>query len=278
MPQKIVDFSPNGGFIPHRIDNIWHFISEYLRALFWYTQTETESVAVCYEGPYKDLLEYYVTIAPKQAADVYICMPSKEHSKESWELLIRNLRKFSNAYTKEDEPCIIFIKRLGNLRVLDNHSACFQALQDRFRDELLVKEVVFEELTIKQQAQMMRSCKGLIGPHGAGFTNMFFMQPDSFIFEINPESFRIELFQHAATYANIRYESMNGKNYSKPKLSTSEFVRKHEEVRRTDPKNRWKVEKEYKDIPHFYVYNIQELLEKTIRMMNGTTTTETAFV
>lgn len=62
-------------------------------------------------------------------------------------------------------------------------------LLDVIREVWPTCEVIFaEDLSFMEQLELYRSARIVIGPHGAGFTNLLFCQPGATIVEILPRN------------------------------------------------------------------------------------------
>jgi len=76
------------------------------------------------------------------------------------------------------------------------------------------KLVYFEECDYETQINIARNCKIMIGYHGAGLTNLFFMKSKSLVIEIFNENYQNELFKVFAKALNLNYKSFKcDKNY-----------------------------------------------------------------
>jgi len=80
---------------------------------------------------------------------------------------------------------ITVIKRVGK-REYAEHSELVSSLKSF---NMPVREAVMELLPFKEQISLMQDTVVLIGPHGAGHTNMLFMAPGSTVVELYPKGF-----------------------------------------------------------------------------------------
>ena len=150
-----------------------------------------------------------------------------------WKYLIQ---KFS-LYTKPliNKEKIIFIKR-NKYRILINHSELLEALEQNFKNKYIIEQVIFDDKTLTEQIDMMQNCKILIGPHGAGFTNMLFLNENTHLIEFFPESFYTDCFKLIATQKNINYYYIHGKDITTPLISLEEFNKLVKEGKMWHPK------------------------------------------
>ena len=76
------------------------------------------------------------------------------------------------------------------------------------------KLVYFEECDYETQINIARNCKIMIGYHGAGLTNLFFMTPKSLVIEIFNKNYQHEHFKFFSKALKINYKSFKcNKNY-----------------------------------------------------------------
>ena len=76
------------------------------------------------------------------------------------------------------------------------------------------KLVSFEECNFETQINIARNCKIMVGYHGAGLTNLFFMKPKSLVLEIFNKNYEHEHFEFFSKALKINYKSFKcNKNY-----------------------------------------------------------------
>ncbi len=84
--------------------------------------------------------------------------------------------------------------------------------------------VEFENLAFDQQAALCRDATILIGLHGAGLTNMMFMQPDSLVLELGRQNERNFCFQELAAAFRLRYHRLECKIEGTDALDSDFYV------------------------------------------------------
>lgn len=209
--------------------NYYHLMSDCLRPLYNYigvnNLTEADVIIYFREAPtefakekVKDLGFNIKSI--NEIPENYIEISKFTHTD------IRYLIKKFNLFIKplQNKKKIILIKR-NNRRILINHNELLYSLKERFKDNYMIEEADFDNKTLKEQINMMYDCKILIGPHGAGFTNMFFLNELTQIIEFFPESFYVDCFNKLAIIKNIKYYHLHGKDILPPPMSLEDFVK-----------------------------------------------------
>ena len=86
-------------------------------------------------------------------------------------------------------------------RELDNMEQLIKAIRKKY----VLKEVVLDNMTMKKQLEIFANCKCLIGIHGAGMTNVIWLQDKSLVIEIRNNGFpaSIEMLSKAS---NCKHE------------------------------------------------------------------------
>ena len=76
------------------------------------------------------------------------------------------------------------------------------------------QKVYFEECDYETQINIARNCRIMIGYHGAGLTNLFFMKSNSLVLEIFNKNYQHEHFKFFSKVLKINYKSFKcSKNY-----------------------------------------------------------------
>jgi hypothetical protein len=108
-------------------------------------------------------------------------------------------------FAKKNQNKRIFISRSkASRRVLINEIELYTLLA-----KYNVEFHCFEDYTLEQQIILSNSCSFMTGLHGAGFSNMIFMEPNSSIFEIQAKNNHMNVFYSLATELNFNYYYIN---------------------------------------------------------------------
>ena len=110
---------------------------------------------------------------------------------------------------RESKP-VLYIKRgEGQRRRLLNEEALLASLS-----HFGVKVVELENLSVLEQIRVFKQAKAVVGPHGAGFTNIAFCAPNTTIIDIFPESKKTPCFWLIASQSQLDYRAVWGKAVS----------------------------------------------------------------
>jgi hypothetical protein len=193
-------------FVP-TYGNYYHFITESAMGLYRELQDndglDSKDCELWYKGPYRNIVQLFschplhiVENIDQIHKDIRTLVHVRPKCLEQWLELIP-LRDYLQGMfvSRRQEAGITVIKRIGK-REYAEHSELVEELK---RFDLPVREAVLESLSFEEQIQLMRGTTLLIGPHGAGETNMMFMSPGSKIVELYPKGFSDRVFPAMAT-------------------------------------------------------------------------------
>ena len=127
--------------------------------------------------------------------------------------LANNLRRrvCKNHFLKHDSKfnyIIVSRSRAERRKLLNEHELISMLKVYNFR------LVNFEDYDYDAQINITRNCKIMIGYHGAGLTNLFFMKPKSLVIEICNQNYQNEIFKVFSKALKINYKSFKcNKNY-----------------------------------------------------------------
>jgi len=127
--------------------------------------------------------------------------------------LVNTLRKkvFKNHLFKSDTSYkhIIVSRSRAIRRKLINEKELIKKLQP-----YNFKLIYFEECDYETQINIARNCKIMIGYHGGGLTNLFFMKSKSLVIEILNENYKHECYKLFSKALKINYKNFKcDKNY-----------------------------------------------------------------
>ncbi|EAQ79280.1 glycosyltransferase family 61 protein [Blastopirellula marina] len=93
-------------------------------------------------------------------------------------------------YERDDRLKLYIARRRFTSRYIVNEAELFAALKP-----LGFQQVYLEDLPLKKQIQLFQQAGVIVGPHGAGFSNLVYSRPGTAVFEITPTC-RPPLFFH----------------------------------------------------------------------------------
>lgn len=90
--------------------------------------------------------------------------------------------------------------------------------------------------TAEQQIRLYASLDILIGAHGAGLTNIIFMTPKSFLYELFPPFWRFSCYKKLANNMDLQYFETIAVGEKGPECQTNEtsIICKHKGIRDRD--------------------------------------------
>jgi hypothetical protein len=137
-----------------------------------------------------------------------------------------NLYKDSNKQVKD----IIFIKRnlnhnFGYERGVKNEQELINELRKEYKENFI--DIYLENYSFEEQVKLMRGCRLLVGCHGAGFANMWWMNAETSIFELFPESFFWGSNLTISYVKQINHYYMHGKDITSPQLTLEQYAKEN---------------------------------------------------
>lgn len=110
--------------------------------------------------------------------------------------MTKDLKPIKNHFPKR-----IFISRSNaSKRRLLNEDEIFD-----FLHSYGFEKNVLEKLSFIEQILLFKGAEVIVGPHGAGFTNLLFCQENNLIIELFPESYVNQCFWTIASQKRLRY-------------------------------------------------------------------------
>lgn len=124
---------------------------------------------------------------------------------ELWWPSLGAVRLIRNAFPSKTQVSLreecVYVSRQGAARSPANESELEFGLRDLGFDV-----VQLEDLTLQEQVSMLSTASVVIGMHGAGLTNIAFMNEDQSVLEIAYEDYWYPCFMRLATVRNLNYE------------------------------------------------------------------------
>ena len=109
---------------------------------------------------------------------------------------INRIRNALITKNQSNADLIIVIDRKESSRHVNNTDDLVKAIKIHFPDNAANIIKFSGGLSVKDQIKLFQSAKIIIGPHGAGFTNMIFSNPNTHSIEFVPEHFLSILYWH----------------------------------------------------------------------------------
>lgn len=169
---------------------------------------------------FKEILSLFVNITELNNMIKPITINIAEYNDRN--ILYNTLQTFQLPMSQHKK--IVYVKRKGKRYVL-NDDDCIKALEQQYKNKYDVVVARFESLSFKKQIELMSECILLIGCHGAGFTNVYFMNSGSSLFELFPESFYIGCFKKICDEKSIKHFYMNGTSSKRPAITLDHYMK-----------------------------------------------------
>ena len=150
------------------------------------------------------------------------------------EWIIHSLRdKFLNYSKKFDCSEKIFIDRSDSIydhcKLKNNSEVTSYLIKEGFETYQLSK------LDFFQQIYLFNNAKVIIGPHGAGFSNIIFSNPGTKILEILPKMHPTNIYEKVSNTLNLDYKKIHAETIDQRKQSLGDI-----EIQITELKNYFK--------------------------------------
>ncbi|MFW6276993.1 MAG: glycosyltransferase family 61 protein [Bacteroidota bacterium] len=94
----------------------------------------------------------------------------------------------------------IYIERKGRRGILNNNEV------KRLIESFDIKTVILEDLTFDEQIQLFKDAGLIIGPHGAGFTNILWSAPGAHVIELFGQGYFPPYFYYLSRILDLKYD------------------------------------------------------------------------
>lgn len=160
----------------------------------------------------QDKLRHLISIRPMILRFMNERIPDEYKHVQTFEILL--LERATEQYyidkskTNPDKSRAIFYTSGKQRRDITNHRELFEGLNASFPGK--VGNIILEGKSIFYQFQLFKNASILIGQHGAGLANMFFMNPGTYVIEImSPWGRRGDHFRNLANSFQISYNKFD---------------------------------------------------------------------
>ena len=182
------------------------FVPDELKVLIYSSKINIylNNIKINYYKSYKNYLFYNAN---------YLSHIEIRHYNSTYEKAVEGFKRFINShkFIRNSKYKYIFISRDNNKRNLINEDELFQVLEP-----LGFVKINFEKLNIKKQIEISRNAKIIIGYHGAGLSNCFFMDKNNYFIEIVNSYYNHPFFNLTSKILKLNYKkfvcSKNFKN------------------------------------------------------------------
>ena len=195
-------------------DNYYHWICEILPRLWYrdyYEELRDLPILVPANLPTFAIesfellgipLSQLIPLTPKSIAVKELLIPSMMANECASTQMISFLRKklHGSSSLSTLKRRIYISRRDASTRKVSNEAEVMQLLKP-----LGFEEVVLSNLSLKDQVELFSSAELVIGPHGAGITNLVFCPPGSKLIEFMPRAISSRLYYLLCKKAGIAY-------------------------------------------------------------------------
>jgi hypothetical protein len=179
-------------------------------------------ISTCALPFFYDVLSYFVNIHIEQPYEVIDHVIIDVTQYNDIQLLRDTLSGLQKPILESNK--IVYIKRKG-IRYILNDDICINVLNALYKDKYTIVVAYLEDMSFREQIDLMHGCILLVGCHGAGFINTYFMKPGAILFELFPESFYINCFENICKKKSITHYYMNGESSRSPPLTLEEYLK-----------------------------------------------------
>ncbi len=192
-------------FIP-AYGNYYHFISETVQGLYHVLeqdkQLQKKDYEFWYKGKYAPIIQMF-SRHPVHKVENWSEIPGntmvlphfRPKTHQHW-LALKPLGKYLEAMVEpQPETAGITVIKRTTTRKYVEHDELVKGLA---KFGMPVRVAILEKLSFPEQINLMRNTAILLGPHGAGVTNMIFMPKGSAILELYPKGFYCRVFRAMA--------------------------------------------------------------------------------
>jgi len=219
--------------------NYYHFLTEEIPNIIKINNHDKDLPILCnYNNTYiKEILELFnfsnqfinpvnhVAFKIKECTLTNMSVSGKPSRSEL--LMIRNYLLEKKLIEFNQTNLGVIIKRNEPERKVLNYDLIINHLKNKYKD---IEWVVFESLSFQDSIKLFSRCKYIIGPHGAGLTNMLFAPEETQIVEFMPYSDPNECYCHLANMLNHNYNCIviedSGKECNKQMTVKLEYLDK----------------------------------------------------
>jgi capsular polysaccharide biosynthesis protein len=94
---------------------------------------------------------------------------------------------------------------LGKRAVVNEDAVIEQVQRELHSRGLVIRKVVFEDLSVREQLSTARTSDILFGVHGAGLTHILWLPAHAVVLEVLPFNFNYFFYERVASASGLRY-------------------------------------------------------------------------
>jgi hypothetical protein len=124
---------------------------------------------------------------------------------------LRSTRQlFHVEHSSQSMPCnlCVYVRRPLGCRGIVNEKELIKLLSNCFSNRLVIFDSNYQSLSIFEQANLFASASVIVGPHGAGLSNIIFCRPQTLVVELVSARWYMPTFKKAADAADLRFTSL----------------------------------------------------------------------
>jgi hypothetical protein len=120
----------------------------------------------------------------------------------------------------DDPDEVVYVsRRFAKRRPLENEAELEEALRTRVDARI----VHLEQLSLAEQAKALQRAAVIVGPHGAGLTNMLFARPGRHVIELLPEGYSVPTYAALARALGHGYVPLPGSAVDAPRRNREDL-------------------------------------------------------
>lgn len=185
-----------------------------------YIDTDSlNKISIDYRDTFLEIFENFITVTTEIPPHIEIKYIDDKPCDNS--VLLESLESLSS--NGKEMKTIIYMLRNEKRHVI-NDREIVSSLVDNFGIKYKIAVIDFKGMSFRTQIDAMNGCVLLVGCHGAGFSNTYFMHSGANVLELFPESFYVGCFEDICRKKSINHFYINGKNKEPPPISLEEYL------------------------------------------------------
>ena len=175
---------------------------------------------ICWNSEFIKILNDFVNITNILPKNTKLIVFDKTSDKD-YSILVEYLNNIR--IPSENLNSIVYKIRSGKRYIL-NDMEIIKRIEENFGHNYKIIPVDFDKKSFNEQIEIMNGCKLFIGCHGAGLINAYFMEPETNMLELFPESFYARCFLNVCNRKNIKHYYLNGTSINPPPITLETYM------------------------------------------------------